>query len=86
MEMMARGKCVLSTAVDSIPDYITHLENGLLISANDEDKIVDEAISLLELLISNPDLKRKIGEQAYRYASDKFSWEHFKEFYVNLLR
>ena len=86
MEMMARGKCVLSTAVDSIPDYIFHLENGLLISAVDEDKIVDEAISLLELLISNPDLKRKIGEQAYRYASDKFSWEHFKEFYVNLLR
>jgi len=86
MEMMARGKVVLSTAIDSIPDYISHLENGLLISAIDEEKIVDEAISLLELLISNPELKRKIGEQAYHYASDKFSWEHFKEFYLKLLR
>ncbi len=86
MEMMARGKSVLSTAIDSIPDYISHLENGLLISSIDEEKIVDEAISLLELLVSNPELKRKIGEQAYHYASNKFSWEHFKEFYLTLLR
>ena len=59
METMARGKVVVSTAVDGIPDYITHKENGLLITETDEEKIIDAGIELLELLITDPGLKKR---------------------------
>ena len=85
MEMMARGKVVLSTAIDAIPDYITHLQNGLLIKSTDEEKIVDEAIELLQLLAKDAQLKERLGEAAYQYAKDKFSWEHFESFYRAML-
>jgi len=85
MEMMARGKVILSTAIDAIPDYITHLENGLLIRSTDEQEIVGEAIQLLQLLVNDPQLKKRLGEAAYQYAKDKFSWEHFESFYRALL-
>jgi len=85
MDMMARGKVILSTAVDGIPDYITHQQNGLLITETDETKIVDSAIQMLELLIKQPELKIKIGKEAYNYAQQKFSRFHFDEFYSSLL-
>ena len=51
MEMMAHGKVVVSTAVDGIPDYITNGENGFLLENNtDENKIIEEGISVLKIL------------------------------------
>jgi L-malate glycosyltransferase len=85
MEMMARGKVIISTAVDGIPDYITHKENGLLIMKTEENKIVESAISLLELLIADKELKKNIGQQSHTYAVAHFSGNHFCNFYTNLL-
>ncbi len=85
MEMMARGKVIISTAVDGIPDYITHKENGLLITATDEDKIVESAISLLELLIADKELKKTIGQHSHAYAVAHFSGENFCNFYQKML-
>ncbi len=85
MDMMARGKVVLSTAVDGIPDYITHKENGLLITETDEIKIIKEAVSLLNWLIENPIEREKIGLNAYNYTLNHFSKTVFDTAYKNLL-
>jgi L-malate glycosyltransferase len=85
MDMMARGKVILSTAVGGIPDYITHLQNGLLINETDENKIVDTAIDLLKLLISDTALKNKLGYEAYQSAKNNFSEESFNSFYKEIL-
>ena len=86
METMARGKVVVSTAVDGIPDYITHKENGLLITETDEEKIIDEGIELLELLITDPGLKKEIGRRSYAYAVKHFSGEAFCGYYRKILQ
>ena len=85
MDMMARGKIVVSTAVDGIPDYITHLDNGLLITEKDESKIIEQGIELLKLLITNPELKREIGAKSYEYALKHFSGETFCQSYREIL-
>jgi len=86
MEMMARGKVVISTAVDGIPDYITHKDNGLLITDKEEDKIIESAIAQLQLLIDNKELKKTIGLNSYTYAVAHFSGENFCKFYREILR
>ena len=85
MDMMARGKIVISTAVDGIPDYITHKENGLLITETEEEKIVRQGIELLELLINDRDLRSQIGIKSYQYAMKRFSGETFCQSYRQIL-
>jgi glycosyltransferase involved in cell wall biosynthesis len=85
MDMMARGKIVISTAVDGIPDYITHKENGLLITETEEEKIIRQGIELLKLLINNHDLRNQIGAKSYQYALKHFSGETFCQSYRKIL-
>ena len=85
MDMMARGKVVVSTAVDGIPDYISHGKNGLLIVEKDENKIVERGSDLLNQLIENPALKKQIGLESYQYALLHFSGKTFCETYRKLL-
>ncbi|HVW63295.1 MAG TPA: glycosyltransferase family 4 protein [Puia sp.] len=85
MEMMAFGKVVVSTAVNSIPDYITHMENGLLIRATEEDAIVEEGVELLRLLIAQPELKAGLGRRSMEIAAQKFSGEAFCREYRKVL-
>lgn len=85
MDMMARGKIVVSTAVDGIPDYITHLFNGLLIYEVEEYKIIQEGIKLLSFLIDNPEVRKTIGQNSYNYTLTHFSEEIFNKAYEQLL-
>ena len=85
MDMMARGKIVISTAVDGIPDYITHMENGLLITEKEETKIIQQGAEFLKLLITNPELKSEIGRKSYHYALKHFSGETFCQTYRKIL-
>lgn len=84
MQMMAHAKIVLSTAVNAIPDYIGHMENGLLIRATAEDKIVEEGVELIDLLIREPSLKTKLGKRSRELAIEKFSHEVFCRQYREL--
>lgn len=84
MEMMARGKTVLSTNVDGIPDYITHKENGLLITEKEEPKIIGQGAALLNWLINHPEEKRRIEQAAYQYTLLHFSKEVFEKAYRNV--
>lgn len=85
MQMMAHGKVVVSTAVNGIPDYIHHMENGLLISAVDENDIIKEGVVYIELLLQQPALKTKLGLRSREIAIEKFSKEAFCEGYRKLL-
>ena len=86
MEMMAYGKVVVSTAVDGIPDYITNRENGFLLENNpNENKIIEEGISVLSNLSGNKDLLEKVGHNSRVYAEENFSGKVFKERYQEVL-
>lgn len=85
MQMMAHAKVVLSTAVNAIPDYIFHMESGLLIRATAENEIVDQGAELLQLLIKEPGLKTQLGKRSREIAIEKFSGEVFCRQYRALL-
>ncbi|HXS55134.1 MAG TPA: glycosyltransferase family 4 protein [Hanamia sp.] len=86
MEMMAHGKVVVSTAVDGIPDYISHGENGFLITNDpDENKIIDEGVLILSHLADNNHLLKQVGEKSRLYAEQHFSGKAFCESYTNVL-
>jgi glycosyltransferase involved in cell wall biosynthesis len=85
MTMMAHGKVVLSTAVNGIPDYITHMKNGLLVYETDEKKIVEKNIELLRKLITQPEFKNELGKKNREVAIEKFSRENFCREYRRLL-
>lgn len=86
MEMMAHGKVVISTAVDGIPDYITHGENGFLLENNtDENKIIEEAIFVLQNLVNNKTLLHEVGNKSRVYAEQHFSGKTFCDNYRRVL-
>lgn len=85
MTMMAYGKIVVSTAVNGIPDYITHMENGLLIYETEENKVVEEGVKLLQLLIANPVLKKELGKKNRKTAVEKFDRAMFCRNYRKIL-
>lgn len=85
MKMMAYGKIVLSTAVNSIPDYIHHYQNGLLIFAQDEDQIVLEGLELIEALIINPGLLSELSLRNLEKARELFDRNLFEKSYRKLL-
>lgn len=77
MQMMAYGKVVVSTAVDAIPDYIHHMENGLLIRSADEEEIVIEGAGYIEQLQKDKELRARLGKKNRETAVGKFSRESF---------
>jgi L-malate glycosyltransferase len=85
MYMMAYGKVVLSTAVNGIPDYISHMQNGLLIQAKEENDIIEEAMQYLRELIDDPALKYTLGKQSREIALKKFGGELFCQEYRKIL-
>ncbi|CAN5470763.1 hypothetical protein BH10BAC2_BH10BAC2_23960 [soil metagenome] len=85
MTMMAYGKVVISTAVNGIPDYINHMENGMLIYETDENRIVDEGVTLINHLITGQGLKERLGAKNNEIAIQKFSREIFCSRYRAML-
>ena len=86
MQMMAHVKIVVSTAVDGIPDYIHHMENGLLIKAIDENDIVNEAVAHIKTLLLDPALRLRLGKRSREIAVEKFSRDVFCKTYRMLLK
>jgi glycosyltransferase involved in cell wall biosynthesis len=85
MDMMARGKVVISTAVDGIPDYIIHMQTGLLIEElEDEQKIKEQGKAYIYKLYHNKELCIQIGQKARAAALAKFDRSVFEEKYLQL--
>jgi glycosyltransferase involved in cell wall biosynthesis len=85
MQMMAHGKVIVSTAVNSIPDYIFHQVNGLLINSKNEQDIVKEGVEHLLNLYKNTEMRKSFGDKSKTIAIEKFSMEVFCKKYKSLI-
>ena len=85
MEMMARGKIVVATAIDGVPDYIKHMENGFLLTAKDEETIVAQGVEYLTMVLEDRALREKLGQQSYKEAVDHFGRDKFCNIYRGIL-
>lgn len=86
MEMMARGKVIITTAVNGLPDYVHHQESGFLITSTNEDDIVSEGLSYVEELVNKPSLKTIMGLKSREIAIKKFNYQQFCSEYKSILQ
>jgi glycosyltransferase involved in cell wall biosynthesis len=86
-EGMSFGCVPIVTALPGNKIHLEHLNNALLIqNVQEEDKVVEEAINNINLLVSNPVLLGTLSQSAYSYAQKKFGKQDFISAYRNLLK
>ncbi|MEP7082326.1 MAG: glycosyltransferase family 4 protein, partial [Chloroflexota bacterium] len=69
LEAMARRVPVIASAVGGIPEVVTDGVDGLLVPAGDPGALASAAVRLL----TDPDLRRRLGEAGYRTVAERFS-------------
>lgn len=74
-EAMAAGKPVVLSKLVGVSEVIEDNVNGFLIDYPDATSLADKT----EVLIANPSLAVKIGQNAYNYVVDKLTWEKYAE-------
>jgi glycosyltransferase involved in cell wall biosynthesis len=84
-EGMSYGCVPIVTALPGNMIHLTHLSNAMLINNTNEQEVVNEGIINIEMLLSQPELLKKLSENAYRYAQKKFGKRHFVASYRTLL-
>lgn len=73
MEAMANGVVPLTTAVNAIPEHITHGNNGFLITdVVNEQSVVAQAIDVLQNLCADPGSLSAMSDAAFQYAQTHF--------------
>ena len=69
LEAMASGLTVVARRIGGVPEIIKHGETGFLTDSEDEDAIAD----LMLKLVSDSDLRMKVGNSAAKYVSANYS-------------
>lgn len=69
LEAMACGCAVIASAVGGIPEIITNGVDGLLVPPRSPEALSEAILRLL----SDPDLRRRLGERARATISDRFN-------------
>lgn len=69
LEGMQYGLAIIATRVGSVPEVVTHGEQGLLI----EPRRIDQLIAALQTLLSHEQLCREMGARAQQKVNDEFS-------------
>ena len=64
---------------------IRHELQSVFPEIKDEDRVVQQAIEILEELTGNRDLCKQISTEAYQYAKNNFSRAEFNKRYRDLL-
>lgn len=72
MEAMSIGVPVIATIIGGVPDMIENGHDGFLIPQKDIASIVEK----LKLLISDPELRRRLGKQARERALREFDFRN----------
>lgn len=80
LEAMATGTIPVATPVGSIPDIISHGENGFLLPNNDPQTIAKECLSI----IKSPNLE-EISRNAVYYIKQNYAYARVKERFRKLL-
>lgn len=71
MEAMSCGLAVITTKVGSIPEYVVDRKNGMFFPTRNSFVLRKK----LEMLIKNPQLRKKLGEEARETIQLNHSWE-----------
>ena len=79
LESMAAGVSVIATDVGGNRELVRHGETGLLISPS-EDQLVDA----MQLLLSQPELRRQFTARSRRFARDHFGLDQIRRRYEQL--
>lgn len=81
----AFGKAVAATAVGGIPSMVKDHETGLLVPPNN----ISALREALQILIEDPELRKRLGKAGQKFASTELSWTSIAEkhaaFYNNFL-
>ena len=81
LEAMATGLPIVATAVDAVPEVITHEVNGLLVAPGDERGVADA----LERLLDDPALRERLGKAALGDVRTLFSIQNATQLYAEYL-
>jgi glycosyltransferase involved in cell wall biosynthesis len=71
IEAMAAGLPVIVTPVGSVPDVVTHEDNGLIVPPRDASMVA----AALRRLMESPALRSALGAKGHRSASTRFATE-----------
>lgn len=80
LEAAAAGVPVVATAVEGVPEVVRHNETGLLVPPDDPTALSEAMVKLAR----NPQLCRKLGEQAAERVPGRFPMERFLHQYHNI--
>lgn len=80
LEAMARGKPILATAVDGVPEAVDHERTGLLHPPGDADTLARHMRALLDA----PDRRRSMGRAGRDRVAQEFSQDAFARNLVNI--
>lgn len=70
-EYMSMGKAIVASNLDQIGKLLTHEEDAILVPPGDAKKLAEAILSLAE----DPNLRKRLGNQARRVAMNKYSWD-----------
>lgn len=73
LHAMAAGKAVIATRTSATMDYITHEENGLLVSPGDPVALR----MAIDRLMQDPDLRLRLGRAARRRVQERHLPQHY---------
>jgi colanic acid/amylovoran biosynthesis glycosyltransferase len=82
LEAMCMGKAVVSTRHAGIPYVIENAENGLLANEYANSELKDS----IELLINNPELRKKLGEKAKSTVHNSYTTQIMETKLKNVFR
>ena len=71
----AFGKPVVVTNVGSLPEVVDHGNTGLVVSP----KSITELAKAIIKLLSDGDLREKMGQKAYKFSETELSWDKIAE-------
>ena len=74
-EAMAAGKPVIVSRRVGTSEIIQDNVNGIIIDESTPMKIAEQ----VEVLVNNPELCKRLGENAFRYVKENLSWEKYAE-------
>jgi glycogen(starch) synthase len=78
LEAMAAQKAVVAMAVGGVPEYLTHMENGLLVTDHKPESLANAIIFLL----GNKDLARQFGINGRKKVEKSYTWEIISDRYL----
>lgn len=80
LECMACKKPIVAFDLPFMREFITDMQNGLLAKPYDEKDLAEK----LYLLLTNPELCTKLGNNAYKYVKEEHNWDILVERYTKI--